>query len=379
MKNKIVDILQKTKSVKRLNEDAPFFVYDQSLLAVNTKQIFAFLDKLQLRSEKSHFYFSYKSCPNIALSKEVLKKFNGIDVSSTNEYLEVKKMGIAPECISISGPAKTTRFLKMLIEDNVSIIHFDSKDEINDYLSLLSKSDFKPTTKYTCRLNVDKNSSKLGMQSEEILDVLKEKRISISGIHAYLGREQFSQSKLQEIIGQIEILADHYKEIKEVYIGPGLNSDLLQADVVPLKGFANKVTWHFEMGRALVDNAGFYFARILSVKNENAIELIINGGIQHYLSAFTDLRKINAFTSFIVDDHGQISEGQREAKVYGSLCLPNDLFAWIDNCPAEVKRGWWACFSPCGAYNVSASLNGFINQDNAQIYLFDNDHGLKLI
>lgn len=374
------DILKKVSDSGVLGNKQPVFVYDQKIIASNIENVFLFLSNLGLKSIESRFYFSYKACPNPAIAKEVLKKFNGIDVSSYGEYLQVKSFGISPKNISVSGPAKTRKFLELLIDDNVSTIHFDSIDEIEDYLKTTAVKNTQATTLFTCRLNADKTSSKLGMSLDDVRKVLTEKKIQIKGIHAYLGREQFSSEILKDLIKEIDNLIKLSPEIENIFFGPGMNVFHLK-EKAPLLATNSQVKWHFEMGRVIIDSAGFYFSEILAVKNakDDQVELIINGGIQHYLSAFTDIRKIDQSATAILDEDGQLMTGEEEAKIYGSLCLPNDLFAWVDNCPKDVKRGHWACFYPCGAYNISASLNEFIAQDKASIYLIEGNGKLSAI
>lgn len=363
-----------------LLDKSPLFVYDQSAIAKNIENVFLFLDQLGLKKKTSRFYFSYKSCPNPTIAKEILKKFYGVDVSSYGEYLQVKKMGILPKNISVSGPAKTKKFLEALIEDNVSTIHFDSLDEIDAYTELLQIKKHKTTTQFTCRLNVDRTSSKLGMSFDDAKKAISEKKILVSGIHVYLGREQFSVELVSNLLKEIGLLLIDAPEIADVFLGPGMNLSHLTEKVSALSGLQS-LNWHFEMGRVIVDSAGLYFSEILTVKNatEDQVELIINGGIQHYLSAFTDIRKMDHYKAAILDEEGRLLKGEKEAKIYGSLCLPNDLFAWVDNCPKEVRRGYWACFYPCGAYNISASLNEFIAQDKARICLINETGKLSAI
>ena len=378
MKNKFTKVIENATRAKLFEGERPFFLYDLMEIEQNIKLTMNFLEKAKLKTNKSNFYFSYKSCPNSVITQEVLKSFNGVDVSSLNEYLDVKRIGILPSMISVSGPAKTTDFFKVLIDDNVSLIHFDSEDEVIEYVKILGQSKSKVLTNYSCRLSVDKNSNKLGMSVSEIKKILSAKLLPIKGIHAYLGREKFSNEGVKELATQVNELKVDYNDLENVFLGPGLSSEILKTDPEAIAEFYPNLIWHFEMGRVIVDSAGFYFGKILSVKKEESLSLIINGGAQHYLSAFTDIKKINSYCSLVLSHEGEIVEGNLEASVYGSLCLSNDLFAWLDNCPVTVRRGWWTCFYPCGAYNISASLNGFINQDKAKSFLL-NDQELQLI
>lgn len=377
MKNNLNNFLPLINKAKLMENSTPFFIYDQKRIQSNIECIFAFLEKMQLKKKESRFYFSYKSCPQEAVVKEVMKHFYGVDVSSFKEYQEIKKLGISPQKISVSGPAKTTPFLQTLIEEDVSAIHFDSLDEIDEYVLLLKNSGKKTSTQFSCRLNADKNSSKLGMSVLDCKKALRENKILITGLHAYLGREQFSTALMDSLTKELTDLTALYPQIKDIFLGPGLK-DECRNEKVNYQSRLTNVNWNFEMGRAVIDTAGYYFSPILSVKNREAeqADVIINGGIQHYLSAFTNIQKMAEHTSQILNEDGEVVEGNVEARVYGSLCLPNDLFGWIENCPDQVQRGWWTCFYPCGAYNINASLNDFIKQDSARVFLLDTEAGV---
>lgn len=381
MKDAFNVVLEDIRKNSLLDREEPLFIYDEELLEESIQQVFQFLERARIKNDMSRFYFSYKSCPNIFIASKVLNYFYGVDVSSLNEYREIKELGLSPERLSVSGPAKTKAFLETLVKDGVGTIHFDSCDEINEYSRLLKKYSIAPPTHYTVRLNMDQTSSKLGMSMHDLERVLQKMELPFVGVHMYLGREHFSIELLNTAHSTFSKIKSKYPGIKDFYFGPGLSAELMKTTLNLSVEIDPSIQWHFEMGRAVVDNCGFYLAKVLSVKNKNQenMDIVINGGIQHYQSAFTDLKRISQHQTWTIDQLMEIKNGKMEANVFGSLCLSNDLFAWLDNCPNELSRGWWICFSPCGAYNISASPNDFINQDRPVVFWHSKSRELTKI
>lgn len=374
--NDINDLLRKFEKIN-FNPDQvmPFFIYDESKIKSNIKQLKDQLTKLGLSTPTSKYFFSMKSNPNLQLLKVISKDFSGIDVSSEREYDTVRNAGYLPEDISVSGPAKKDAFLKKLLIDSVYAIHIDSSDEFNSIFKINSSVN-NTKTLFNLRVNVDESSSKLGMSFEDCFSKIKMNESRINGLHFYMGREKFDAERMSVLLKRIsnEIIPKKRASKFKIFIGPGFSSsDLTKVGFSPLVD-VDAFEFHFEMGRVVLETAGAYFSEILSVKESGSgkKEIIVNGGIQHLatgmINVFKKVRETILFGRSL-----NILSGSEEANVFGSLCLSNDLLAVVDTCPQDISRGDWIYFYPCGAYNISASASEFIMQDRPRSFLFSEN------
>lgn len=354
-------------------DDRPFFIYSAEKLKSNVDDAKSMLRKLNLVTSGSQFYYSVKANPNKTLIDEILKNCNGLDVSSERELEYVLQQGLLGDQITVSGPAKTDRFLKRAVQAGVKVIHIDNKEEYELLAEL-------PATKstYSLRINIDDKSSKLGLKPEDAEKILNTNSLNIIGFHFYLGRESFSELKIMDALNQILPLADRFyaKKSLDLFIGPAFPSGL---DVNHLSIISHpllerpEIQIHFEMGRVIAETSARYCAKVLAVKeNRNGKkEIIINGGIQHLSSTLISIKRKEAVH---VSRVGKNAQQKCEANIYGSLCLSNDLIFITDECPPDIKRGDWLQFFPCGAYNLSASAVDFIMQDQAREYIIRSNN-----
>lgn len=356
--------------------EKPFFIYDYTTLIKNVDLVKENIISAKIGKKESSFYYSLKSNPNAEILKDILTKFNGIDVSSENELDFCLKNNIAAHRITISGPAKTKSFLRKAIGCNVKAIHIDSFDECVEVLSLINDS---TTTNFSLRLNTDSFSDKLGMGEEE-LELCISSRLPIDGFHFYLGREKYSRALLIEKLDKLELILNKYSiKRANIYVGLGLPSSILQEklEIVQHKILATSgIDFHFEMGRVLVESCGSYCAPVLSVKNKKTAKpsVIINGGIQHLsVSLINLLKKRENSTQVVILSESNLGKDVSEVNIYGSLCLSNDLVL-IADLPKTIKRGDWLMFPATGAYNLSASATDFIGQDMAKEFYYKNEN-----
>ena len=357
----------------------PCIVYSEEIIKENIGMLEVFFKKLTGKNEVPK-YFSCKANPNPTLVNFIHDQGFGVDVSSEREFALVTSLGIETKKITVSGPAKQDYFIERLILSGIKALHIDSFDEANCIKIFLETYNMDLETIFTVRVNVDENSNKLGIGIEQLSECLT-KYPFISGIHFYLGREKFSKKRLDHELQKIStVIAPHRK--LTFYIGLGLSiSDLENNQITICELLANHDCC-FEMGRVMLETAGVYLAKILSIKKQKdslTAEIIIDGGIQHISTSLIDFkRKIPAKVNFFKKSSGEEVCGEDEANIYGSLCLSSDLLVIVDNFSIELKRGDIVYIYPCGAYNIYASPNNFIMQNQASEYFIQNGEIIKV-
>ncbi len=357
----------------------PCIFYSEAVIKQNIALLDDFLKKLTGKKEVQK-YFSCKANPNATLVSFIYNQGFGLDVSSEREFTFALSLGIETKSITVSGPAKQDHFIERLILSEIKALHIDSIDEANfiKYFLETYKKDLK--TNFTLRVNVDENSNKLGVSIEQLSECLIRYPF-ISGIHFYLGREKFSKKRLDQELQKISsAIAPHRK--LTFSIGLGLSLADLEINQITICELLSNHECSFEMGRVILETAGVYLAKILSIKKQKdflATDVIIDGGIQHLASSLIDFkRKIPADVVFFKKSSGELVSGEDQANIYGSLCLSSDLLAIVDNFSRELKRGDIVYFYPCGAYNINASPSNFIMQNLASEYFIHNGEIVKV-
>ncbi len=372
MKSQIWNTIFKNKILKLEN---PFFIYEASKIRENInclkKNVFKNI-------QGSEVYFSVKSNPNLLLLDQLVHDVDGFDVSSTLELKQISKMGVPPARITLSGPGKTDDCLALSGRLGLSCVHLDSYQEWEIINKL--KIAGQPTPNISLRLQFGDGPSqyKLGLEEDMICKILQEpSNLNFSGLHSYLGRESFSEKKLKDVVKKMETLISEYRHrfISEpkIYIGPGIPS-LSHFDFSSIKSLS-KYPITFEAGRAIMSDAGYYGAQVLSVKPFHNPTVILNGGVHHLgspvLSIFTGNSSANYF--FIRDRRVLKSENNKNYTIYGSLCLSHDCIHPRVEGPKDLQRGDWIVFPECGSYGLTAAVPYFIGQDLPEEYLVELD------
>ena len=361
----------------------PCFVYDVAQLKLNVAALKKYWKHFSPKQQK--IYYSVKANPNLHLLKVLDELVEGFDVSSAIELETLLGIGVDESRITVSGPAKTSGFLRQIAAASLQAIHLDSLDEYEE-LTALSKS---LLSNLSLRLATeDAADQKLGFTLNEVGEIARKYRSAkFVGLHAYLGRDRFCD---REFTIQVQKMINCYTENKSVflevtkfYFGAGL-PDLTKISLendLSLETSIKAPALHLECGRAAVATAGSYLAPVLSVKSRPGKRrlVIVDGGWQHIgthlLSPIHGAKGAEAH----VLRGGKILHGLTQAaSIYGSLCLSRDVLHPNVQLHQEVRRGDVLLLYPCGAYGISASPNQFIGQNAADEFLINSNDASTL-
>ncbi len=356
-------------------QHSPFFIYDLIELEQNLNDLKKQLNRI---FPNNRLNFSLKSNPNLQVVEFFKTNLDGFDLSSFAELEFAQEKGIAAETISLSGPGKTDGCLSLALKMNIKVVQIDSLEELD---FILESPVYKTSkTQLSLRLQTpDVFSEKLGL-SDEVLNQVFTKMTGnlkpLLGLHAYLGRENFTSERAALIISKMDFILGKYPQLFQspstLFLGPGISAgqDLSKINMIEVK---HPIC--LEIGRALIGPIGYYGVPVLSVKQTDtgADLVIIDGGLQHLGSPLVTMgQSLNSTKSFMVRN-GQVIEAteNKEVLLGGSLCLWHDILHPRLSVPKDIQAGDYLVFENMGSYGLTAGVPHFIGERLAEEWCVD--------
>lgn len=357
-------------------KQSPFFIYDLIKLKQNLE---GFRSELGRIFPTNRLNFSLKSNPNLHLINFFKKNLDGFDLSSFAELEFAQSQGINPDAISLSGPGKTDQCLALALRMNIKVIQIDSIEELNFILN--SPLYHSSRTNLSVRLQTpDIFSEKLGLSEVNLQETLLQLRGGsrpFLGVHAYLGRENFSADRATLLLNRMDQIVENFPKVFQnpptLFLGPGISAG---QDLSHIGRLWDKHPVCLEIGRALVGPVGYYGVPVLSVKKTDtgADLVIIDGGLQHLGSPLVTMgQSLNSTKTFFVRNNQMLdSSDQKEVLLGGSLCLWHDILHPRLRVPNDVRVGDYLIFENMGAYGLTAGVPHFIGERIAEEWCIDS-------
>jgi diaminopimelate decarboxylase len=380
------------KTIRRL--DAPFFYYDLDGLKEH-------LDSLaEVMDDSTRLWYACKANPLSAILKVFRNAGFGIDVASKGELDQVLSSGIRPESILTTGPAKSRKYLKELLEEEVSIYVCESLNQCY-WLNALAKEKYehsdkkiKPKVLLRVQLEWEGGTSLLGgnaitpfgedAQTWKSLDFSKCDALDICGLHVFQWGNILSLSRLNEIWSTIAkksiALAKELNidlEILDLGGGIGIPYTSDEKSIHPsqikesLKELKEKYqlnnVW-MELGRYAVGPYGSYATPIVDIKNVRGQDiLVLEGGINHIARpALTE-------QPFPCELYRESDAPLKKFQVHGPLCTALDELGTFE-LPADTGPGDWLFFHQAGAYGFTEGLSFFLCHNlPAEVIIYEDN------
>jgi diaminopimelate decarboxylase len=354
--------------------EAPFFFYDLDALEVHLKGFAPFLD------EGIKLWYACKANPLSA----VLKKFSefgfGIDIASLGELEQALAQEIPGKNIISTGPGKSKKYLRELLEKDVSTIVLESTNQalwLNEVAAEMGR-----TVDVLLRGQLDWDSEKSVLGGSEItpfgvtmdewsqLNFKELPHINIRGFHVFQWGNLLDLDRLEAIWTQISEQVQIYAQKMNVEnyvldLGGGIGIPY-QSDQKPVrkedalevlkrvkqKAQASEI-W-LELGRYAIGEYGVYCSQVVDQKVvKGKSMLILEGGINHLL------RPGLTQESFPVRVLGNQDDKNHTFSIHGPLCTALD-FHGDYLLPETTKVGDWLMFSKVGAYGFTESMPFFL-------------------
>lgn len=259
------EIIQSAKKYQ-----TPFLLIDLQQVVKNYKEIKKNIDNAEV-------FYAVKANDHPEIIKTLVKEGSSFEISSLNEMQVLLSLGITSSKIMCLNPIKNPEFLKEMYKARVTIMAYDSKDEIDKIAR------YAPNSEVILRINVSNEGSdwpltkKFGIDAGEAIPLLqysRKKKLKPVGLTFHVGSQCLNKNNwvtalyvCDDIWNQAKKLGIHLylislgggipiKHIKEIpsikEIGEVINNTLKRN----FKTDNNNLRITIEPGRGIIGDAG---------------------------------------------------------------------------------------------------------------------------
>jgi diaminopimelate decarboxylase len=357
--------------IKLANEfGAPLYVYDAATMR---KQYHKLENAFKACNVKIHY--AAKALTNINVLKVFKELGAGLDAVSIEEVkiglmagFEPHEILYTPNCVSFAEIEACIDLGVKLNIDNISILEqFGNKYgntvpvciRVNPHI--MAGGHYKISTGHI--------DSKFGIsihQMRHVERLIKSLNIKVEGIHMHTGSDILD---VGVFLNGAEILFDlalQFPEIEYIDFGSGFKVGYKPGDVITdldvlgegltqrykkfCKEYGKEIQIHFEPGKFLVSESGYFLAKVNVIKQTTAT---VFAGLD---TGFNHLMRPTLYDAYHHITNLSNQDGkQRVYTVVGYIC-ETDTFAWDRPLP-EVNEGDILCFHNAGAYGIMMASN----------------------
>lgn len=367
------------KQYNKFLKFTPVFISDHKQILLKLKRLEKILEK-----KYPNFLIAYSFKTNYAYAKSTFIRNNNLlaEVVSEKEYIIAKDNKFRDERIIFNGPYKKN--LSTLIKSKVNV-NIDNFSEL-DYLV---KSNIKGTIGIRVNTKINgMDQSRFGfnienLDAEKAVEKVKNSKLQLENIHCHIGtniNSLYAYKKMSQNVALFvnKLSENHNISIKSIDLGGGFPSNSYlpknyKNDPVTIENIIATITSQlknnlklkklptliFEPGRYLVDDATYFFTKVIDVKSENKQQKITTDATVNMIpSVWYKPHKIKKLSN--------TQKHKVKSIIYGSSCQENDIL---------FKGNFWNCkkddilvFYSMGAYNASMS-SSFIFEKPTEIVI----------
>lgn len=364
------------KLTKRL--DSSFYFYDLDHLESHLTYI------RDNKDPSIHLYYACKANPLSSILKLIRNLGIGVDVASVGELTQVISSGVKSKDIISTGPAKSKKYIKSLIDHEIKCVIVESLNQLK-WVNEVAMAE-NQTVKVLLRVQLEWSEGESVLGGKEITafgldektwaqqDLSLYKNLEVIGFHVFQWGNILNISRLSEIWDEtckkVQALSMAMKmDLKIIDIGGGLGISYqdqfdridfkdINKTLVSLKEKYNLNQIWMELGRYAVGECGHYLSQVVDkkiVRGRNL--LILDGGVNHIARpALTN----QAFPcSILGKPNEEAMENLTQFHIHGPLCTAIDKLG-VFNLPSSSDVGDWAIFSQAGAYGFTEAMPFFL-------------------
>lgn len=349
---------------------SPLYVYDAQIMRDKYKRMTDAFSGTRLKIN-----YACKALTNLNVLKLFQEMGSGLDTVSIQEVWLGLRAGFAPSDIIYTPNCVSMEEISMAVDegvriniDNISILEqFGHKYgssvpvciRVNPHIMAGGNS----------KISVGHIDSKFGIsihQMRHVERVVKSMGIRIEGIHMHTGSDILD---VDVFLAASEILLEtalRFTDLKYVDFGSGFKVAYKPGDMTTniedlgkrmtekfnafCKEYGRELEIHFEPGKFLVSESGYFLAKVNVIKQTTATVFAgIDSGLNHLIRPMF----YDAYHHIL-----NLSNPAGTPRVYtvvGYIC-ETDTFAW-DRPINEIREGDILCFQNAGAYGYVMSSN----------------------
>jgi len=356
----------------RLKEfETPFYYYDLDLLNET-------LDKAKAAADKRgfHVHYALKANFNDRILGLIQSKGFGADCVSGNEVQKSIDSGFPANQITFAGVGKSDKEINLALKHQIFAFNVESIQELLVINELAAKQNVKAKVSLRINPNVDAHThhyittgldeNKFGVPNSELekaASVLRDcDHIDLLGLHFHVGSQITDINVFKSLCVKVNEWKNWFEErgttIKVLNVGGGLGVDYHEPDAHPFADFeayfdvfdkflerTPQQEVHFELGRALVAQAGTLLSRVLYTKSGVKKNfLILDAGM-------TELMRPALYQAFHKIEKLGNNDGLEKLNydVVGPICESSDCFGKEVTLPVS-ERGALIAIRTAGAY-----------------------------
>lgn len=370
---------------------APIYIYNETTMKDQYNKLIKAFAACNVK-----IYYAAKALTNINILKLFKNLGAGLDTVSIQEVLLGLKAGFLPEEILFTPNCVSLEEITMAVDlgvkvniDNISILEqfghkYGNKVPVCIRFNphIMAGGNYKISTGHI--------DSKFGIsihQLRHVERIIQSLDIQVEGIHMHTGSDILDVDVFltgAEILFEI---AMQFPNLKYIDFGSGFKVAYKPNDVTTdiemlgnklsvrykefCEAYGRNIEIHFEPGKYLVSEAGYFLAKVNVIKQTTATVFAgLDTGANHLIRPM--LYDAYHHISNISNPNGIT----RVYTIVGYIC-ETDTFAWDRPLP-EIKEGDYLCFHNAGAYGYMMSSNYNSRFRPAEI-LFKEDGSYHII
>ena len=321
------------------------------------------------------FFYACKALTNINILRYLKSVGSNIDCSSVNEVQLALYAGFAPQ--NILYTSNNIAFEEIEHAASLGVhINIDSLSNLKKFAQKFGHTypvgiRLRPNIMAggNLKISTGHQDSKFGIAIEQLDDVLlimNEHNLKISGLHIHTGSEIQDFSVFMTGLELLYKLSNHFPDLRFLDLGGGFKVPYKEGekgtDVEALgeriaaahREFENssgrKLELWFEPGKYLVSECGYLVCQVNVIKQTSVKEFVgVNTGLNHLI------RPMFYDAWHRIENLSNPSGARKPYTVVGNIC-ETDTFA-TDRMLAEVNEGDFLVFYNAGAYGYEMASN----------------------
>ena len=349
---------------------SPLYVYDAEKIVFQLKTL-----KNAFSDSEVRIKYAAKALSNISILKLLRRFGSDVDVVSIQEAQLALRAGFEPSQVMYTPSG--VDFAEIVEAVNLKLT-------VNlDNLSMLKKFGEKYRDAYPCSIRLNPHilagghykmstghiNSKFGIsvyQLPEIQEVVKTHDMKINGLHIHTGSDITESEVFLKMAEILFGVARDFPQLRFIDFGSGFKVAYKDDDIVTnvydlglkltkafnsfCQQYGRKLEMHFEPGKFIVSEAGYFLVTANVVKQTPTVTFVgVNSGLNHFIrpmmyEAYHDIVNIS-----------NPSGPQKLYTVVGYICETDTLGS--DRKINEVREGDILLIRNAGAYGFSMSSN----------------------